>query len=312
MTAGAPRLGDAEAPDPRSADLRIAPRAAAWFATTRQAVVLHQGRCALYLENPDRQVVGIVTPAVGAGPLFLTFVDEGMLSRFLRYPRIERDRNSRSRQVAVTPHGVSWLDGPEGMTPPLDVQGALPWNPRPRWSGASASDWSVLSSSWARPEISPSLVAPFESLNRAWRLDPFRAAEAALHLAGRGVGLTPAGDDLLIGFILGLWATDDPSRDRLRELLPRLAQRTTPLSAAHLEAAVDGEAPEAWHHLVDALGTSPHNLDPHRTAILDWGASSGRHTLHAFLAALALGLDAPSVAVGPDHRTSPLPMELSA
>ncbi|MBZ0114786.1 MAG: DUF2877 domain-containing protein [Thermoanaerobaculia bacterium] len=305
MIARARRRGGKEDPDLQSAGLRIAPRAQAWFATTQRASVLHRGRSALYLENPEQQIVGIVTPAVGAGPLFLTLADEGMLSRLLSDPPIERDTDLRGLQVAVTAHRISWLDRPEGMTPPLNVERALPWNPRPHWSGATASDWSVLAS-WARPEISPTLVTPLENLTRNWRQDPSSAAEAALYLAGRGDGLTPAGDDLLIGFALGLWATGDPSTDRLRELLSGVAPRTTRLSAAHLAAAAEGEAPEAWHHLVDALSTSPRNLDSHRTAILGWGASSGRHTLYAFLTTLGLGFDSPR------SRSTHLPMELSA
>jgi hypothetical protein len=116
----------------------------------------------------------------------------------------------------------------------------------------------------------------------------------------------------LIGFALGLWAIDHPTTGQFRELQCRVAPRTTRLSAAHLAAAAEGEAPEAWHDLVGALASSPGDLDSHRLAILDWGASSGRHTLFAFLSILAQTFDSAPPPSASNDKSTRLSWELSA
>ena len=81
------------------------------------------------------------------------------------------------------------------------------------------------------------------------------ASEAAGQLAGLGVGLTPAGDDFLMGAMLALWSSADPSQARrtCRALLDAAGPKTNRLSRAWMRAAADGEAAEAWHGLVQAV-----------------------------------------------------------
>lgn len=73
-------------------------------------------------------------------------------------------------------------------------------------------------------------------------------------LVGRGSGLTPLGDDVLCGWIAMHRAAgvDTPDHDaQVRALLPR----TTPLSAALLECALQGEVLPQFSAYVSALGT---------------------------------------------------------
>jgi hypothetical protein len=68
-------------------------------------------------------------------------------------------------------------------------------------------------------------------------------------LIGLGPGLTPSGDDYLGGMLVALrLSARVPQADALwRWLEPRLAGRTSAISAAHLAAAAAGEAHEALH-----------------------------------------------------------------
>jgi hypothetical protein len=73
-------------------------------------------------------------------------------------------------------------------------------------------------------------------------------------LVGRGSGLTPLGDDVVCGWVAMHRAAgvDTPDHDaRVRALLPR----TTRLSAALLECALQGEVLPQFSAYVSALGT---------------------------------------------------------
>jgi hypothetical protein len=68
-------------------------------------------------------------------------------------------------------------------------------------------------------------------------------------LAGRGAGLTPAGDDLLAGYVAGLTLFLG-ARDEALAIAERAAPRTTSLSATLLRHAARGELPEPAHALL--------------------------------------------------------------
>jgi hypothetical protein len=77
-------------------------------------------------------------------------------------------------------------------------------------------------------------------------------ANDAEQLIGLGPGLTPSGDDYLGGMLVALRLTGrGVQADGLwRWLQPRLKQRTSAISAAHLAAAAAGEAHEALHEVL--------------------------------------------------------------
>jgi hypothetical protein len=91
-----------------------------------------------------------------------------------------------------------------------------------------------------------------------------RLAEEAGILIGLGPGLTPSGDDYLGGILVALRACGrGPQADALwRWLKPRLAERTSAISAAHLAAAAAGEAHEALHECLQKLLASEPANDP--------------------------------------------------
>ena len=86
-----------------------------------------------------------------------------------------------------------------------------------------------------------------EALER-WLVGNALSDEAA-QLIGLGPGLTPSGDDYLGGMLVALRLSGRgmQAEGLWRWLQPRLARRTSPISAAHLAAAAAGEAHEALH-----------------------------------------------------------------
>lgn len=116
----------------------------------------------------------------------------------------------------------------------------------------------------------------------------------ASRLAGLGPGLTPAGDDWLAGWLVGLRAaaamnpTDPPLAVEAvgRAVVGSARTRTSRLSLAFLQAAADGAVAEAWHALLAALpDADPTPLRHAAAEIMRHGATSGSDMLAGFLAA---------------------------
>lgn len=78
-------------------------------------------------------------------------------------------------------------------------------------------------------------------------------ASEAEQLIGLGPGLTPSGDDYLGGMLVALRLTGRgmQAEGLWRWLQPRLKERTSAISAAHLAAAAAGEAHEALHEVLN-------------------------------------------------------------
>lgn len=106
-------------------------------------------------------------------------------------------------------------------------------------------------------------------------------------LAGLGPGLTPAGDDFLLGLMARLHLAPPAGRDFsgiMQIILAEAGPRTTRLSREWLCQAALGHFAEPWHHLRQALaaGTA---ADVRRAAdaILAIGATSGQQAMIGFL-----------------------------
>ena len=109
---------------------------------------------------------------------------------------------------------------------------------------------------------------------------------SAANMAGLGVGLTPSGDDFLIGVMYALWAIFD-RKDAARwsrTIADAASCRTTMLSGAMLQESANGHASEHWHALVDVL-CKENVTDVTRACldILSLGHTSGADMLAGFL-----------------------------
>jgi hypothetical protein len=103
-------------------------------------------------------------------------------------------------------------------------------------------------------------------------------AAAAGLLAGRGPGLTPAGDDVLAGF--AGWRHADGAPVKLT------APRGSPIGLAYLRCAERGELPEPARCTLEAVRAGDAALAARRARVLSrWGATSGAAILCGMSAA---------------------------
>ena len=101
-------------------------------------------------------------------------------------------------------------------------------------------------------------------------------------LVGLGPGLTPSGDDFLVGMlvVLSLAGRFDLVAAVDQMIRPTLAEGTGPISRLHLAAALDGESSERFHAMVNAvLVGDRYALESQLVSISQVGHCSGWDTL---------------------------------
>lgn len=120
-----------------------------------------------------------------------------------------------------------------------------------------------------------------ESLYQSLKLRATKPCSNSLTaFLGLGQGLTPSGDDLIIGYLLTI--------NRYRQLCPWISrlefnstiiatayQRTTNLSANLIECAASGQADERLVNALDEFMSPLSGLDPRLSQLKNWGSSSG-------------------------------------
>jgi hypothetical protein len=118
--------------------------------------------------------------------------------------------------------------------------------------------------------------------------DAQATASSAVALIGLGIGLTPSGDDFLVGLLAGLEASDHPMRGALAAAIARQARgRTTEFSAALLEHACRGEFSQRLHDVLIAIAAGDVAALRHAIArAMAYGATSGADTLAGLFCAL--------------------------
>ncbi len=116
--------------------------------------------------------------------------------------------------------------------------------------------------------------------------DPAAVGGAAQQLAGLGGGVTPSGDDYLLGAVHAMWALMEPAEAQsLGEMIVgAAAPRTNRISAAWLKAAGRGEAGNEWHVLAVALASGA-PVDEPAEWLIRRGHTSGADALAGFLTA---------------------------
>ena len=129
--------------------------------------------------------------------------------------------------------------------------------------------------------------------SRALSVD--EAAAAIQRLIGCGPGLTPAGDDLIVGFLAGLWSAmgGDPARRRFLNALAAIvavaAEATGEISRAWLRHAMLGNVAEPLAGLARAIGAGHALPEVERAAdhALRVGHTSGGDGVQGLLLGLA-------------------------
>lgn len=241
----------------------ITSRARQWLANGRSARILHLFDGVCNLVDAQGDVLSLVTPSVGPGP-FTLVVDEG----FTAVLSLNQPVQVKDGQLTIGPLH-------------LDTRQAALWQPRPLWSQLRQhGDWETRDWRLETDSNLQSLVSSLPEMEVYLRqlllgiqtADEQRIRSGAMALAGRGPGLTPLGDDMLLGVLFGLWVWR-PCREWI-ELIVATAVAggsrplTSTLSAAFLRAAAAGEAVWQWHELVNGR---PHAINH----ILAIGHTSG-------------------------------------
>jgi hypothetical protein len=192
--------------------------------------VLHRFEGACNLVSDQDEVISLVSSEIGPGPFSLMV--EGDLPAELDV-RSTISINDRSQTLNVGSLSVSYGE-------------ATVWNPVPDWSRIQQADRMT----WPPPatlsvELDGYLTRTIRGIaaNR-----PAECLTGVEGLAGRGSGLTPSGDDVLMGVLFGLWVWRQ-KRDWMELIMKAAVQQTTTLSANFIRAAVDGEAVWQWHAL---------------------------------------------------------------
>jgi hypothetical protein len=132
-------------------------------------------------------------------------------------------------------------------------------------------------------------------LHSARRHDPTDMETPLCFLIGLGSGLTPSGDDLLVGFLAGLWCGIHKSDERkafidtLAQAISHLSTRTNDISRTYLIHAARGQVSSRLANLAGSICTadSSDRLLPGFESAAQTGHSSGMDAVTGLL----LGLD---------------------
>ncbi len=256
--------------------------------------VLHVFDRVCNLINADDAVVSLVTPEIGNGPFNIVVPP-------VRFPgHITPDSQIVCQSDALIIGNLA-----------IDITNVQNWNSRPDWYAlqknrhllhnaipqliaalrnlSPANSFASFVVNLPEPDSAieremlrvarvhvDKLMQGLSSRNRALCL------ESVVELAGLGDGLTPAGDDWIMGCTLAAHILANPIAPLLAITA---AGRTTALSAAWLRAAARGECDERWHSLFDAIlkDDEPANYAA-AVKITQQGHTSGSDALAGFVA----------------------------
>lgn len=226
-------------------------------------------------------LIAVVTQDIGNGPFHIVASD---LPPLLQAPAQARWKGDVLRigpwHLAIGPETRIWNPAPDWREIAVCNVQLLALN---RWVDNESSR--TLATSAAGAAASDTLAEGFSALIQGLRAaDAAAVANAAGRIAGLGTGLTPAGDDVLAGVMVALYATHFPHTAELAaSLYCAAAPQTTTLSRAYLAAASRGQTTAAWHRLLAAL-TDPgsHDLEAAADHVRAFGATSGIRMLQGF------------------------------
>lgn len=234
----------------------VTPRVIRWLENGRPARILNLFDEVCNLADDTGDVISLVTAMIGPGPF--SMILDGAFTKSLdaRMP------------IAVDRHTQTLTIGPLTIT----SKRAAVWNPKPAWHILAAD---ASHNSPPPPVLQPQIAEPLQQLLAGIKHgSTAECRSGAYRLAGLGHGLTPTGDDVLMGVLYGLWVWY-PREEWMRLIVETAVPRTTTLSAAFLRAAADGEATIHWHDLVNGRTDAVNQ-------ILAIGSTSGRDAWAGF------------------------------
>ena len=282
----------------------ITPRVLNWLNRNAAATVLHVSSHTCNLVDDQGDILSLVTPEIGRGPFAMVLP----VSSFeFRVSSSHSPFTVHHSPFTIAPSPVSTpqslnlsvSQSPTLSLPPylITTDQAELWEPRPRWDTirphlAKALPWLRLAMLRHTPTHAaavhqhPRFVEGIQALSQGFKhQDVAGLARATESLVGFGPGLTPAGDDGLMGVMYGLCAMQtQPDERLLRLVVERARKRTTTLSGAFLVAAAAGETVQTWHELGQAIVTGEgEGIYAAAKGVLAIGDSSGACALVGFI-----------------------------
>jgi hypothetical protein len=283
---------------------------AVWKALRRAPLegrVLAVFRHACLLLLPGDEVVALVLSEIGNGPSNIVLEKQHPSSRWVQSGVFS----------AIEPGMAAILESSRLRIGEIDVRlgRAETWEPRPNWerlrqnrggiekclpflrafAPVHSPEGSLLSLVAVEPDLTAHRHGSVRSattgsqgtlqrLQQGWAGDLSELQSGGARLAGLGNGLTPAGDDFLMGVMLWAWLAHPAPERFCRCLLESCAGHTTVLSAAFLRAAAEGQCSASWHGLLAALdGGTKHRLAEAVTRVMSFGHTSGADALAGFI-----------------------------
>ena len=250
-----------------------------WLLNSRHPCILHVFDEACNLINEHRDVLSIVTQQIGNGPFNLVIKDDILFSEHVHVDSpIFMDNN----QLILGDLTINCAD-------------SKPWCPRPDWEKLHVNrnivriQLASLPITNYQPFLSNSQPSNFSTA--LVKADISSVKNITSQLAGLGPGLTPAGDDFIMGAIYAAWILHPFQTARMlaEEIANTAAPLTTSLSAAWLRSAGKGEAGILWHQFFETLISHDHfQAKIAMDKILATGETSGADAWAGFIGSFVL------------------------
>lgn len=142
--------------------------------------------------------------------------------------------------------------------------------------------------------LSRRISRPFRELvSSAKQFDTRGAIRAAADMIGLGPGVTPSGDDILIGFLAGLWSTAGKNGHQLAFIrsfgteLIQLAKGTSEISRTYLLHATQGQFSSSLTHLAESVANGG-DVEAAAQTAMRVGHSSGMDSVTGLLIGMCI------------------------
>jgi hypothetical protein len=278
-----------------------APRALDFIRRSRPARVLHVFPDIINLADPEGEILSLILDPDQMNPISAALERPGWMDGFLDYVDADCRVHVAPDVVALGPLRVVigqpavWTSRPEWMhirSAPAHLMKSLDRVRLLLLDQAAAESLAVFTRDqpdgrlgegqwWARA------VEPVQVILEGIETQDLHLLEdGAARLAGLGPGLTPAGDDFLIGLMHAIWSAseDAPAECLCAGIASAAVPRTSIFSAAYLKSAAGGEAPAHWQALLRACAEPESaGLKSAVGALLEHGHTSGQDALSGFV-----------------------------
>ncbi|MEW6084851.1 MAG: DUF2877 domain-containing protein [Chloroflexota bacterium] len=264
-----------------------------WQTNTRQPRILHIFDRAWNLINENGEILSIVAPEIGNGPFNLV-VESDLL--FVEHLSVESAVSVSANDITLGSLNIStakaklWnakLDWDSLHSARDNISSQVKKLPITNYLEHGGFDTSLgghsgLLNHQHLPTLQFSNSLPASVANA----DLPSSLLAAKGLAGLGQGLTPSGDDFLMGALHAAWIIhpQEVASGLAQGVAESAAPLTTSLSAAWIRSAGRGEAGELWHQFFDSLILGDEfEIQKTMNKILAVGETSGADALAGFV-----------------------------